>query len=50
MAKYIDADRLKAEIRKALDEEGSEDAYEEGYDAACFHILMLIRSLQEEQT
>ena len=49
MSKYIDAEKLISEIRKESDKEGDGDAYDAGYDAACLHILLLIRSLQKEQ-
>ncbi len=49
MSKYIDAEKLISEIRKEQDKEGDRDSYDAGYDAACLHILLLIRSLQKDQ-
>ena len=48
--KYIDAERLKAEIKRLQCEQGFEDGMEErGYQFAIKDILDIIDSLQQEE-
>ena len=50
MEKYIDAEKLKAEIKGLQCEQGFEDGMEErGYQFAIMDILDIIDSLQQEQ-
>ena len=56
MSKYIDAEKLKAEITRIYNEhpahisERYEDGFDDGYIACCDEIVAIIDSLQQEQS